>query len=203
MKTIIYTILSLFFLSCLMPMKASAQHKKYENLFSKECVMLYDVNFEGRDYMFNVRIIENSKKGLIFDWFMTGSAGMTGVVKVSAQDLQSATSYLNYFDYKSNYSIPGTSCVWLSKYVFTKFKNGESIRLVLSDNTAATFKMVHGNTGYIVPVSSRYGDIYGLHAIRIESEDGKYFMYINDDLENPVILYMDLETWYVKLKGIM
>jgi len=197
------TFAYLMVMSILLPFSIHAQQKKSENIFSKNCVLLYDVGFEGRDYMFNVRIIENSKKGLVFDWFMTGSAGMTGIVKVSSQDKKSATSYLNYFNYKSNYSIPGTSCVWLSEDVFKKIKNNESVTLNLGDSLIVSFKMVHGNTSYIVPASSRYGDVYGLHAIRIESDDGKYFMYVHDDPENPVILYMDLESWYVKLKGIM
>lgn len=180
-----------------------AQYKKNALMFQKDCVLLYEVNFDNRLYMFNVRIIENSRKELTFDWFMTEQPGMTGVVKVQAQGLQSATSYLNYFDFKSDYSLIDQSCVWLSRDIFQKLKNGEKVTLDLGKGLLADFLLVREKTNYIVPVSSRYGDILGLSAIRIESPDGKYFFYVLDNPENPVILYMDLDSWFVKLIGIM
>lgn len=196
-------LVCILFAGSMLPAHLKAQGSKSPKLFKKECVLLYEVNFDNRNYLFNIRIDENSKKGLIFDWFMTSNSGMSGKVKVAPEALQSATSYLNYFNFKSDYVLNDKSCVWLAKDVFQKLKAGEKVSLDLGEGLTADFQLVKDKTSYLVPVSVRYGDIYGVSAIRIEAENGKYFMYILDNPEDPVILYMDLNSWYVRLIGIM
>jgi len=77
------------------------------------------------------------------------------------------------------------------------------VSLDLDGGLIVNFKMSQDNRQFIVPVSSRYDEISYFNVIRIDSDDGKYFMYVLNEPENPVILYMDLKVWYVKLIGVM
>jgi len=180
-----------------------AQKKKKTEVFKKDCVMLYEVEFNDNYYLFNVRVNELSSKGLKFDWFMTNNPGMTGKVSVNAASLQSATAYLDFFSFRTDYNLTDKSCVWMSRDVFQKLKKGEMVSLDLDGGLIVNFKMSQDNRQFIVPVSSRYDEISYFNVIRIDSDDGKYFMYVLNEPENPVILYMDLKVWYVKLIGVM
>lgn len=163
---------------------------------------IYEVVFQGNTYDFRVtNPIVDMGKGVSFKFKMTGDVGITGLIKISKDAIDTAHVQMNRFG-NGNKELTEETSVWLSNAVFNELKqNGESF-IQASIFSAQVFEVVNEDDPfYTVKVDDE--DKY-IKCIRIASKSGddSQEIWINDDPKNPLILKMKLD-FSIELKQIL
>lgn len=198
------TVLLFVFLS------ADLKAQETKSIFSEGTTFIYEVNFNGSQYLFISTILKISEEELKIKWFISNN-GSQGTLTMGAEALQDATILHNYFVDGMDYTLSNNTSGWVSYLVFSQLMNEGRVTLDLGNDEVVEFSLDYQglepefeNAAYFYPVGvdSKYGDIGSVGAYSIRNEEKGYEIKIHNSEKYPLILYMDL-GWTIKLVAII
>lgn len=157
-------------------------------------------NNSGKEYDYIVTV-NSFGPAIAFSWKMTNPINTTGKINISANALQTATAYKNYFANASDEKLTSQSTVWLSRKNFNELKTAgkttmdmtgqplEYVKSTVSTSASYSLKGVNKNAGIICGQYLSAGDIL-------------YTVNIFDDAKNPLIQYMNLGDFTITLTSV-
>ena len=163
---------------------------------------IYEVIFQGNTYDFRVTNPKvDMNKGVSFKYKMTGDVGISGVINISKEAIDTAHVQMNRFG-GGNKDITEETSVWVSNAVFNELKtNGEAF-MQASIFSAQVFQVVaEDDPFYVVKVDDQDKYIRCIHLVSRDRDDSQE-LWINDDPKNPIILKMKLD-FSIELKQIL
>lgn len=169
---------------------------------SMQRTYIYEVIFQGNTYDFRVTNPKvDMDKGISFKYKMTGDVGITGVITMSKEAIDTAHVQMNRFG-GGNKEITEETSVWVSNAVFNELKtNGEAF-MQASIFSAQVFQVVaEDDPFYVVKVDDQDKYIRCIHLVSRDRDDSQE-LWINDDPKNPIILKMKLD-FSIELKQIL
>ncbi len=169
---------------------------------SMQRTYIYEVVFQGKTYDFRVTNPKvDMDKGISFKYKMTGDVGITGVITMSKEAIDTAHVQMNRFG-GGNKEITEETSVWVSNAVFNELKTkGESF-IQASIFSAQVFQVVdEEDPFYSVNVDDQFKYIRCIHLVSRDRDDTQE-LWINDDPKNPIILKMKLD-FAIELKQIL
>jgi hypothetical protein len=169
---------------------------------SMQRTYIYEVIFQGTTYDFRVTNPKvDMDKGISFKYKMTGDVGITGVITMSKEAIDTAHVQMNRFG-GGNKDITEETSVWVSNAVFNELKtNGEAF-MQASIFSAQVFQVVaEDDPFYVVKVDDQDKYIKCIHLVSRDRDDSQE-LWINDDPKNPLILKMKLD-FSIELKQIL
>jgi hypothetical protein len=169
---------------------------------SMQRTYIYEVIFQGTTYDFRVTNPKvDMDRGISFKYKMTGDVGITGVITMSKEAIDTAHVQMNRFG-GGNKDITEETSVWVSNAVFNELKtNGEAF-MQASVFSAQVFQVVaEDDPFYVVKVDDQDKYIRCIHLVSRDRDDSQE-LWINDDPKNPIILKMKLD-FSIELKQIL
>ncbi len=163
---------------------------------------IYEVIFQGKTYDYRVTNPKvDMDKGISFKYKMTGDVGITGLINMSKEAIDTAHVQMNRFNGK-NVDLTDQTSVWVSNGVFNELKTkGESF-IQASIFSAQVFQVVdEDDPFYVVKVDDQDKYIRCIHLVSRDRDDSQE-LWINDDPKNPLILKMKLD-FAIELKQIL
>jgi len=163
---------------------------------------IYEVIFQGNTYDFRVTNPKvDMDKGISFKYKMTGDVGITGLITMSKEAIDTAHIQMNRFA-GGNKDLTEETTVWISNAVFNELKTkGESF-IQASIFSAQVFQVVDDEDPfYTVKVDDQDKYIHCIHLVSRDRDDSQE-LWINDDPKNPIILKMKLD-FSIELKQIL
>lgn len=169
---------------------------------SMQRTYIYEVIFQGNTYDYRVTNPKvDMDKGVSFKYKMTGDVGITGLINISKEAIDTAHVQMNRFNGK-NVDLTDQTSVWVSNAVFNEIKtNGEAF-MQASIFSAQVFQVVtEDDPFYVVKVDDQDKYIRCIHLVSRDRDDSQE-LWINDDPKNPLILKMKLD-FSIELKQIL
>jgi len=169
---------------------------------SMQRTYIYEVVFQGKIYDYRVTNPKvDMDKGISFKYKMTGDVGITGLINMSKEAIDTAHVQMNRFNGK-NVDLTDQTSVWVSNAVFNELKTtGESF-IQASIFSAQVFQVVTDDDPfYVVKVDDQDKYIRCIHLVSKDGDDSQE-LWINDDPKNPLILKMKLD-FAIELKQIL
>ena len=169
---------------------------------SMQRTYIYEVIFQGNTYDYRVTNPKvDMDKGISFKYKMTGDVGITGLITMSKDAIDTAHVQMNRFNGK-NVDLTDQTSVWVSNGVFNELKTkGESF-IQASIFSAQVFQVVdEDDPFYVVKVDDEDRYIRCIHLVSRDRDDTQE-LWINDDPKNPLILKMKLD-FAIELKQIL
>ncbi|MBN1339076.1 MAG: hypothetical protein JXA03_07125 [Bacteroidales bacterium] len=195
-------------LSALLSANLNAQEP--ESLFSEGTTFIYEVDFNGRQYLFISTILNISEEELKIKWLISNN-GSQGTLTMGAEALMDATALHNYFVNGENYTLSDKTSGWVSGKVAGLVRNEGKVTLDLGNQEIVDFILDYQglepafeNAAFFYPVGVdlKYGDVGSLGAYTIKNDEKGYEIKIHHSEQYPLILYMNL-GWTIRLLAII
>jgi hypothetical protein len=162
--------------------------------------LVYYVEMPDKKYDYVVTV-NKFGPSMAFDWAMSEPVNTSGSVSIGAGALATATSYKNYFEDDSKATLTNQSTIWLSKKNFNELKLKGKTKM---DMTGSSYLYEKDAQPMDISYETKAGTVNAkvLVAEFIKTADTKYTIHVFNDAKNPLIQYMDLGSFTIKLKRV-
>lgn len=158
--------------------------------------MVYNCNFMGDTFDFNLHITDREAGGVAFNYEMTNKINTKGSAAISPDALKTANKINCYFP-TGNMQLRDATTIWLSTKSYEKLSNGEVVVIDIG-NANEDLKLV-SKQKMEVKAGGRTKSVKVLYGVT----NANHKFWILDDKKNPIILKWDIDFgWTGEIKKI-